>query len=229
MMYFDPLALLLTVILAAFAGVVHMWLRGTYNRYSQVPVYSGLTGAQIARRIMASEGINDVEIEMVPGEMSDHYDPIHKVVRLSPDVYNGSSIAALGIAAHEVGHVIQHARGYAPLALRTYVAPVCSIGSNFAPILIMIGLMLSFPQLAIVGLWLFAAAVAFTLITLPVEFNASSRAMVALADGRVMTAEELGGARKVLNAAAMTYVAAAVTAITWFLYYALIIMGARRD
>ena len=142
-MIFDPLAILITIVLGAFAGLVHLWLKSTYNRYSQVPVQSGLTGAQIARRIMASEGITDVDIEMVPGEMSDHYDPMHKVVRLSPAVHDGRTVAALGIAAHEVGHVIQHARGYAPLALRTYLVPACSIGSNLAPMMIMAGLILS--------------------------------------------------------------------------------------
>lgn len=234
MMMFDPLSMLVFFGTAAMAGVVHMWLKSTYGKYSQIPVQSGITGAQMARRIMASEGITDVELEMVPGEMSDHYDPTHKVVRLSPAVYNGSTIAALGIAAHEVGHVIQHARGYAPLALRTYLVPVCGIGSNLAPILVVIGVVLSQMAvpfgmpLAYLGLWLFAAAVAFTLITLPVEFNASSRAMLALADGRVMTEDELYGARKVLSAAAMTYVAAAVTAIAWMLYYVFLVMG-RRD
>lgn len=234
MMMFDPLSMLVFFGTAAMAGVVHMWLKSTYGKYSQIPVQSGITGAQMARRIMASEGITDVELEMVPGEMSDHYDPTHKVVRLSPAVYNGSTIAALGIAAHEVGHVIQHARGYAPLALRTYLVPVCGIGSNLAPILVVIGVVLSQMAvpfgmpLAYLGLWLFAAAVAFTLITLPVEFNASSRAMLALADGRVMTEDELHGARKVLSAAAMTYVAAAVTAIAWMLYYVFLVMG-RRD
>lgn len=234
-MTFDPLSWLIFFGTAAMAGVVHIWLRNTYGKYSQIPVHSGLTGAQIARRIMASEGIHDVDIEMVPGEMSDHYDPMHKVVRLSPAVYNGSTVAALGIAAHEVGHVIQHARGYAPLALRTYLVPVCSIGSNLAPILVLIGVVLAQMAvpfgmpLAYLGLWLFAAAVAFTLVTLPVEFNASTRAMMALADGRVMTDEELYGARKVLNAAAMTYVAAAVTAIAWMLYYVLLVLGSRRD
>jgi Zn-dependent membrane protease YugP len=223
----DPIALVLTLVLALGAGAVHMYLRSTYAKFSQIPVYSNLTGAQIARRIMASEGINDVAIEMVAGEMSDHYDPIHKVVRLSPAVHDGTSIASLGIAAHEVGHVIQHARGYAPLALRTYIAPVCSIGSNIAPFIILMGLLLSLPGLATLGLWLFAAFVGFTLITLPVEFNASKRAMLALADGRVMTADELYGARKVLNAAALTYVAAAVTAISWLLYYVFIVMGAQ--
>ena len=228
-MIISPGSLVVFVLTAALAGIVHLWLKSTYAKYSQIPVQSGLTGAQIARRIMASEGINDVTLEEVPGQMSDHYDPTHKVVRLSPDVYHGTTVAALGIAAHEVGHVIQHARGYAPLALRTYLVPVCSIGSNLAPYLVLIGMMLSFMPLAMLGVWLFAAATLFTLITLPVEFNASSRAMLALADGRVMTQDELGGARKVLNAAAMTYVAAAVTSVAWLLYYVMMVMGGRRE
>jgi len=236
MFYFDPLSLMIFIVTAALAGIVHLWLRSTYAKYSQIPVMSGLTGAQIARRIMASEGINDVDIEVVPGEMTDHYDPSAKIVRLSEAVYGGTSIASLGIAAHEVGHVIQHAKGYAPLALRTYMVPVCSIGSNAAPMIIMAGVILSqmmSPQIgmpiAMLGVWLFAAAVAFTLITLPVEFDASRRALIALADGRVMSQDELGGARRVLNAAAMTYVSAAVASILWLLYYVSIVMGTRRD
>ena len=227
-MMIDPLALVLMLVLAGFAGIVHMWLKSTYAKYSEVPVSRGITGAQIAQAIMDREGVRDVSIECVDGIMSDHYDPTHKVVRLSEAVYHGRTVAALGIAAHEVGHVLQHAQGYAPLALRTYIVPVAGLGSNLAPILIMVGLMLSIPQLAMVGLSLFGAAMVFTLITLPVEFNASSRAMAQLSSGGVMTADELNGANKVLNAAAMTYVAAAVTAIAWFAYYALIIMG-RRD
>ncbi|MBI1317964.1 MAG: hypothetical protein GC168_03310 [Candidatus Hydrogenedens sp.] len=227
-MMLDPVALMLTLALAAMAGIVHMWLKSTYAKYSEIPVRRGITGAQVAQAIMDREGIHDVSIECVGGVMTDHYDPMHKVVRLSEGVYYGTTIASLSIAAHEVGHVIQHARGYAPLALRTYIAPVCSIGSNFAPMLILFGLILSIPSLATAGLWLFAAATAFTLVTLPVEFNASSRALVQLSDGRMMSEDELGGARQMLNAAALTYVSAAVTAIAWLLYYVMLING-RRD
>lgn len=235
MMMFDPLSMMVFLFTAAIAGIVQFRLKSTYAKYSQIGTQSGLSGAQIARRIMASEGINDVQIERVDGQMTDHYDPAHKVVRLSEGVYDSTSIAALGIAAHETGHVLQHARGYAPLALRTYLVPVAGFGSSLAPALVIIGVILAQMQigfgmtLAVAGLWLFAAAVAFTLVTLPVEFDASRRAMLALADGRVMTQDELYGAKKVLSAAAMTYVAAAITAISWLLYYVWIVMGQRRD
>ncbi len=213
-MTFDPLSLMLL----GLSIVISFWAQGkvkwAYSKYSQMGVRSGITGSQIARRMMAEEGITDVEIEITPGEMTDHYDPGAKVVRLSEAVYHGNSIAALGIAAHEVGHVIQHAHGYAPMHVRSAIYPVSRFGSMLAFPLILAGIFISaVPWLLTVGIYLFAASVAFTVITLPVEFNASKRAMLALNDGRIMTQDELHGAKKVLDAAAMTYVAAATAAI----------------
>lgn len=189
-------------------------VKSAYAKYSKIGTNAGLTGADVARRMMRDEQILDVELECIPGEMTDHYDPKAKVVRLSQDVFYGNSIAALGIAAHEIGHVIQDAKGYSPMKLRGAIYPMASIGSTLAWPLILAGIFInSMPWLLTAGICFFAASVAFTLITLPVEFDASRRAMAALGDGRSMTTEELGGARKVLTAAALTYVAAAAVAV----------------
>jgi Zn-dependent membrane protease YugP len=202
-------------------------VKSAYSRNSQIATRSGMTGADIARHMMRNENINDVELEVIPGELTDHYDPRAKVVRLSEAVYNGNSIAALGIAAHEVGHVIQHAHGYAPMHLRSIVYPVASIGSGLGPWLVIAGLVMQFPGLLWAGVFLFAAATAFTVVTLPVEFNASSRALHALEYGNVLLPDEMKGARQVLNAAALTYVAAAVTSILWLLHYVLMATQSR--
>lgn len=218
MIFFHPADLLL--IPALLFTLWAQWrVSSAYKKFSQVGVRSGMTGADIARRMMRQENIDDVELETVAGEMTDHYDPTSKTVRLSDAVYHGSSIAALGIAAHEVGHVIQHARGYSPLALRTYLYPVASLGSSLGYFMIFIGLIIGWAGMAFgsliftAGIWLFGGFVLFTVITLPVEFNASSRAIRALSDGSIMTEDELSGARAVLNAAAMTYVASAAVAV----------------
>jgi len=233
-MLFDPLYMLITVVGMVLAGGAQWMVKGAYAKWSQVPARSGMTGADVARRMMREENIYDVELECIPGELTDHYDPGAKVVRLSQDVYYGNSIAALGIAAHEVGHVIQHARAYAPMKLRNFIYPVSAVGSNLGVMMIVGGLMLSalttmgVGMLVVkLGIWLFAAAVAFTLITLPVEFDASSRAKIALAHGGILDAEEMYGVRKVLGAAAMTYVAAAAVAIMQLLYW--ISVANRRD
>lgn len=205
-------------------------VRGAYAKYSKIGVRAGLTGADVARLILrsqnlqvtqqrgnaASDGV--VNLECIPGEMTDHYDPRDKTLRLSENVYHGKSIAALGIAAHEVGHALQDASHYAPMRLRHLMYPASSIGSTLAFPLIFGGLILGYmgyavPWLVSAGIWLFAAAVAFTVVTLPVEFNASKRALLALANGGHLSAEEMKGARAVLSAAAMTYVAAAAAAI----------------
>ena len=196
-------------------------VKSAYSRNSQIATRSGMTGADIARHMMRNENINDVELEVIPGELTDHYDPRAKVVRLSEAVYHGNSIASLGIAAHEVGHVIQHAHGYAPMHLRSIVYPVASIGSGLGPWLVIAGAAMQFPGLLWAGVFLFAAATAFTVVTLPVEFNASSRALHALEYGNVLLPDEMKGARQVLNAAALTYVAAAVSSILWLLHYVL--------
>lgn len=220
MFYFDPLSMLIMLVTVAFSGWAQAKVKGAYARYSQIGTRSGMTGADIARWMMQRENITDVELECIPGNLSDHYDPQSKTVRLSQGVYGSQSIAALGIAAHEVGHVIQHAHGYAPMHLRSFVYPTASIGSKLALPLIFIGVFISsLHVLTTVGVLLFAASTAFTLITLPVEFNASSRALAALGQGGILDEDELSGAREVLSAAAWTYVAAALASVMWLLYY----------
>ena len=178
----------------------------TFNRYSKVYARSGLTAAQAADAIMRQNGITDVRIERVRGNLTDHYDPRARVLRLSDGVYDSTSIAALGVAAHEAGHAVQHAQGYMPLEIRNVFAPVASIGSNAAIPLFILGLLFSWEPLVTVGLVCFSFAVVFSLITLPVEFNASSRAVAALSGYGYLSQEETDGAQKVLNAAALTYV-----------------------
>jgi len=214
-MLFDPTMLLVLpgLILAIWA---QFKVKSSYARFSKVGTQSGLTGAQVAQYILQDAGINAVDIECIPGDLTDHYDPRSRTLRLSQAVYSGNSIAALGIAAHEVGHAIQHARMYAPLGIRNIVYPVCSIGSTlafplfFAGFFLPVSLGTTVIQLAIL---LFSLAVFFTVLTLPVEFNASSRALAALRNGGYLTSDELKGARKVLNAAALTYVAGAAMAV----------------
>jgi len=195
----------------------------------------GLTGAQLARRIMQDNGIHEVEVNCIEGEMTDHYDPIKRVVNLSQGVYDGRSVAALGIAAHEVGHATQHATHYAPLQLRHFMYPMSALGSNLGWVLFAIGMFLGFFMhsgwgllVAKLGVYFFGAAVAFTLVTLPVEFDASKRALRALTHGGYFDDEETAGARAVLNAAALTYVAAAAMALSQ-LFRMLLILGGMRD
>lgn len=217
MYFFHPADLLLipAIILAMWAQYK---VSSAYKKYSRIPVQRRISGAQVAEWILRSEGINDIALEPIPGEMTDHYDPSSKTVRLSEEVFYGHSIASVGIAAHELGHVIQDARGYAPMQLRQLIYPVANIGSTLAFPLIFLGVILSYsglylPWLIKLGIYMFSAAVAFTIITLPVEFNASRRALKVLSDGRLLTTEELDGVREVLRAAALTYVAAAATAV----------------
>lgn len=206
-----------TMILLIPAILVSMYaqakVNGAYAKWSQVRSTSGISGAMAARELLRQAGIHDVEVEMVQGHLTDHYDPRSKKLRLSPQVYNSSSIAALGIAAHETGHAIQHDVGYYPLALRNSLVPVANIGSNLAFPLIIIGLLFGNPTLAIWGVYAFTAVVLFQLVTLPVEFNASSRAVALLEGSGFITRNEVQPTKAVLNAAALTYVAAALTAV----------------
>ncbi len=228
MMFFDPMYFIYVgpaILLAIWAQAK---VRSAYREGSRHRARSGLSGAETAQRILDQQGIIDVTIEPVKSFLGDHYDPRKKVLRLSPDVYNGRSLASLGIAAHEVGHAIQHARHYAPLALRNGLVPMASLGSNFAFILILAGAFIAaLRPLAIVGLVLFGVVVLFQIINLPVEFNASKRARaILLSSGMVSTAEDQVVA-KVLNAAAMTYVAATIVAAAQLLYFALRVLGGR--
>lgn len=223
-MFLDATILLLIPGLL-FALYAQWKVKSTYNKYAQVATRAGLTGADVAQRILrdadvpyaghvgGGRGSQGVGLEAVAGHLTDHYDPRDRTLRLSQDVYYGHSIAALGIAAHEVGHAIQHHRSYAPMHLRSLIYPVTSIGSTLAFPLFFIGFFVQYGILMWLGIALFSAAVLFTVVTLPVEFNASSRALAALKQGNYLTQEELKGARAVLSAAAMTYVAATAMAI----------------
>ncbi len=211
--YFDP-----TYILVLIGAVLCLWAQArvssTYKKYSRVRSRSGLTGAAAAQRILQMSGIYDVRIEHVRGELTDHYDPANKVLRLSDSVYGSNSIAAIGVAAHECGHAVQHDKGYAPLSVRTALVPAANIGSKAGIPLILLGALLGMNQLLIqIGIWVFALAVLFQVVTLPVEFNASGRALAMLGDYGMLERDETSGCRKVLSAAALTYVAAAASAI----------------
>ena len=194
-------------------------VKRTFARWSEVPVHNGMTGAQAAAEVIRASGLPNVEIRAVEGRLSDHYDPRNRTLNLSPDVGQASTVAALGVAAHEAGHAIQDARGYWPMRVRQTVVPVASIGSSLAFPLIFLGFILGSFGLVNVGLALFTAIVLFQLITLPVEFDASRRALVALGDGGLLTSEELGGAKQVLGAAAWTYVAAFVASVAQLVYF----------
>ena len=194
-------------------------VKRTFAKWSDVPVRNGMTGAQAAAEVVRASGLRDVEIRPVEGRLSDHYDPRSRTLNLSPDVGRASTVAALGVAAHEAGHAIQDARGYVPMRIRQTVVPVASIGSSLAFPLIFLGFILGSFGLVNVGLALFTAIVLFQLVTLPVEFDASRRALVALREGGLLTADELGGAKQVLSAAAWTYVAAFVAAAAQLLYF----------
>ena len=193
-------------------GWAQMRVRSAFKKYSQVPSMARLSGAETARRILSEQGIYDVAVEETGGSLSDHYDPSSKVVRLSSDNFHGHHLAGLAVAAHEVGHAIQHANGYLPLNLRHAILPVANLGSSLGFPMVIGGMLFGFTGLIDIGILFFAGAVIFQLVTLPVEFNASSRAMAILSQG-YLAGDEVSSAKKVLNAAAMTYVAAAATAV----------------
>lgn len=233
-MIFSPLYFIF-VLPALLLGMWAQWrIRSNYNQYSKVRTTTNMTGAQVARRMLDSEGIRDVQIEMAQGMLTDHYDPRSKVLRLSQEVYSVPSVAAAGIAAHEAGHAIQHARSYAPLAIRSALVPATQLGSQLGVWMLLGGFLLEqFAgfgiEIALIGLILFAATAVFALVTLPVEFDASRRAKELLVEHGIMYRDEMVGVNKVLNSAAWTYVAAAMQAIMTVLYYALLIFGGRRD
>lgn len=206
-----------------------MKVRKAYRKYSTIPSSSGMTGAQVARKILDDNGLFDVTIEEVRGQLTDHYDPRTKTVRLSSDIYHGHSIAGTAVAAHEVGHAIQDAEGYAFLRFRHALVPVANLGSNFAFIIILIGLFLQQANLLLLGIIFMAAAVLFQIVTLPVEFNASSRAMDQVVSLGIIRNDEERETRKVLDAAALTYVAAAIVAVMELLRFVLIFIGMNND
>lgn len=224
--YFDPTYILVIIGLVLCLGASWM-VKATYKKYSEVYPMRHMKGAEVAQRILQSAGINDVRIEQVDGELTDHYDPRAKVLRLSQLNYNTSSVAAIGVAAHEAGHAVQHNVGYFPLKFRNAILPVANLGSQLGVPLVVIGLIFSFGDTLInIGILLFAFAVLFQVVTLPVEFNASKRAVKMLENQGILYGEELSGCKKVLSAAAMTYVAAAASSALQLLR--LVLLGRRR-
>ena len=212
-------------------------VKSAFNKYSKIRNYNNLSGAEVARRMLDANDLNDVRVEQVNGFLSDHYDPRKKTLRLSPAVYQGNSIASAGIAAHEAGHALQDQQGYVPLQFRSAMVPTVQIGSRLGPIIFMAGLFLDYLsgastnfgfQISLFGLLLFAATAIFALVTLPVEFNATSRAKKWLSTSGVIYQQEMSGINGVLDAAALTYVAAAVQALSTLLYYAYLLLGRRR-
>ncbi len=231
--YFDPTYLLIlpAMIFALFAQAR---VQSTFQKYLRVRARSGMTGAQAAAGILSSSGLGNVSIEQIPNTLGDHYDPRSNTLRLSPQVYGQASLASVAVAAHEAGHAIQHSQGYQPLAIRQAILPVASIGSNLALPLFILGFLFASGSggmgdfLMTLGIWLFVGAVVFQIVTLPVEFNASKRALGLLADNGYIAEDEVGGARQVLQAAALTYVAAAAVALSQLLRL-LVLRGNRRD
>lgn len=227
-MFFDPTYFLVLIGVLLSLGA-SMLVKSTFAKYANVRTRSGMTGAQAAEMILRNSGINDVRIEHVSGNLTDHYDPKNKVLRLSDSVYQNSSVSAVGVAAHECGHAIQHKKGYAPLQWRGALVPVANFGSAISWPLIIAGIFLGNSHFLITfGIVLFSAAVLFQIITLPVEFNASRRAVGVLNHMGILDSQELGGAKKVLSAAALTYVAAAAGAILQLLRL-IILFGGNRD
>jgi uncharacterized protein len=212
MFFYDPTFLLLIPVLM-LAFYAQSKVKGNYKKYSKFALSSKITGADIARRILDRKGLYDVKIRPIEGMLTDHYDPRSKVVSLSKEVYYGYSVSAAGIAAHETGHALQHADNYSPLVIRASILPVASLGTNLAFPMFFIGFLFAFPALMDLGIIFFAAALLFHLVTLPVEFNASRRAMAELNDGIITNTQEAQGAKAVLNAAALTYIAATLVAL----------------
>ena len=229
-MYFGGYGLYLLISLPALLLGLYAQakVRGAFNKYSRVRTSNGMTGAEVARKILDANNLSHVDIEQAKGSLSDHYDPRKKILRLSQSVYNTPSIAAAGVAAHEAGHAIQHADNYGPLALRSIMVPSVQVGSWLGPIIFMIGLLFASDSMALIGLLLFAATAVFSIVTIPVEMNASKRAKAMLTSTGIVYPSEMDGINQVLDAAALTYVAGAVQVISTLLYYALLFFGGRR-
>lgn len=225
MFFFDPLYLMIMAPVLAFTLYAQFKVKSAFRKYSKVQPSSGLSGHEASRRLLDSNGLPDVVVDQVAGNLSDNYDPRARILHLSPDVYNGRSLAALGVAAHEVGHAMQDARGYWPMKLRSGLVPAANFGSQMAIPLFFVGLLIvgwfhsSAGYLVMnIGILVFAVAVAFQIVTLPVEFNASRRAMTQLAASGIISSDEYRPTRKVLSAAALTYVAATASAVMTLLY-----------
>ena len=227
--YFDYYYLILVVPALLLALWAQVQVKTTYRKYSRVPNSRGMTGAYAAQAVLNFYGITDVRIKRVSGNLTDHYDPRTKVIRLSDGVYNSSTVAAIGIACHEAGHAAQHAENYAPIKIRNAIIPVCNIGSTIGIPLALIGWIFGFSILVYVGLGLYAAIFIFQVATLPVEFNASRRAIKVIDETQLLRDDEIGGAKKVLAAAAMTYVASMIVALANLLRLLLRFSNNRRD
>lgn len=225
---YDP-----TIILVLIGAVLSMWASGrvqaTFQKYSQVRSMTGITGAEAARKLLHSQGIYDVTVQPVKGQLTDHYDPRSKTIKLSESVYHQTSVSAIGVAAHECGHAIQDNVGYVPLKLRGAFVPAANFGSKLSWPLILIGLVLGATPFIQIGIWMFVLAVLFQIITLPVEFNASGRAVSLLGEMGILQGQEVDQTKKVLSAAALTYVAAAAASILQLLRLVLLFGGRRRD
>lgn len=227
--YYDPMYF--WVILAAIASMIaSARVQSTFAKYDRVRSRSGMTGAEVATRLLQNAGIYDVRVEHISGELTDHYDPSKKVLRLSDATYGSESVAAIGVAAHECGHAIQHQVGYVPIKLRSILVPVANFGSKLGVPLIILGFILGLNSTLVpIGIWVFSLAVLFQIVTLPVEFNASRRAVGVLEQQGILAGEELGYCKKVLGAAALTYVAAAATSIVQLLRLISIFGGGKRN
>lgn len=227
MPYFDStfLVLIPALVIAAWA---QMKVSSTFQKYSRVTSRNGYTGSQVARMLLDANGLFDIPVEIIQGKLTDHYDPVHRAMRLSYDVYHGTSVASIGVAAHETGHAIQHAERYSPLMLRNSIVPVVNFSSNASWIIFILGMFFNAPVLMTFGIILFTAVVAFQLITLPVEFNASSRALNILGSRGILLGDEIKGAKAVLDAAALTYVAAVLTTVAQ-LVRLILLKGNRED
>ena len=227
--YYDPTYMLI-IISALISLFAQFLVNSRFSKYSRVRSRSGMTGAQATERILQSQGIYDVAIQRVSGKLTDHYDPRNKTLNLSDAVYASTSVAAVGVAAHECGHAIQHARGYAPLSFRSALVPVANIGSQLSWLFIILGIFFGGSHtLIMIGILMFSAAVLFQLVTLPVEFNASGRALKLLSETGILQKDEVSDTRKVLSAAALTYVAAATTAVLQLLRLLRLFGGNDRD
>lgn len=230
-MFFDPRYLLFVLPGFVLSLLATCYVKSTFAKYAQVPSGRRLTGAEAAARMLEQAGVSNVAIEQANGFLTDHYDPLRRVLRLSPDVYDSYSLSAIGIACHEAGHALQHARGSVMMGLRSALVPATNIGSSLSYVFILLGGLMHNPRLILLGAILFSAAVLFAMVTLPVEWDASARAKACMVRYGIVTQAEAGDAGRVLNAAFLTYVAAAVTAVLTLLYYLWRagVFGGRRD
>jgi len=230
MLFYDPTYLIFMIPAFILMGLASWYVRSAYNKWSQVRASSGLTGAQAANRLISTGNLYGVQVAATQGQLSDHYDPRNKTLYLSQGVYDSPSVASVAVAAHELGHAMQDAEEYFPMQVRSFLVPVVSIGSNLGWILIMLGLFLRLTNLAWLGVLVFSGGALFALATLPVEFNASTRAKELLySTGIIQSEEERRGVNNVLNAAALTYVAGLITAVLQLLYFVFLIGGRRRN